>query len=181
LTLGFYEKFPSNIHRIDIFNSTLSSKKLQQKIIQVFYKVNNDEFTFEEVANPTVPQGTIIFEFGIAESGDFNFIDNEELKKTMNFLAKSLLNSVDFFCSIRYYKNKGENRSPLKFDYYMLRAVFNKDIFEVQVFHERGPRYISPEELTTFIYNKINETSSSKNKKVLKKITMDEKKTRLLY
>jgi hypothetical protein len=51
----------------------------------------------------------------------------------------------------------------------MLRTVFSKDIFEVQVFHERGPRYISPEELTTFIYNKINETSSSKNKKVLKK------------
>jgi hypothetical protein len=172
LTLGFYEKFPSSIHRIDSFNSTLSTKQLQQKLIQVFHKVNNDEFTFEEVANPTVPQGTIIFEFGIAESGDFNFIDNEELKKTMKFLAKELLHTMDFFCSIRYYKRTGENRSPLKFDYYMLRTVFSKDIFEVQVFHERGPRYISPEELTTFIINKINETSSSENKKVLKKVNL---------
>jgi hypothetical protein len=169
LTLGFYEKFPSNIHRIESFNSTLSTRQLQQKLIQVFHKVNNVEFTFEEVANPTVPQGTIFFEFGIAETGDFNFIDNEELKKIMKFLAKELLHTMDFFCSIRYYQNIGENRSPLKFDYYMLRTVFSKDIFEVQVFHERGPRYISPEELTTFIYNKINETSSSKNKKVLKK------------
>jgi len=170
LTLGFYGRFPSNIHRIDSFNSTLSTKQLQQKLIQVFHKVNNDEFTFEEVANPTLPQGIIIFEFGIAESGDFNFIDSEELKKTMKFLAKTFLHTVDFFCSIRYYKHTGENRSPLKFDYYMLRTVFSKDILEVHVFHERGPRYISPEELTTFIYNKINETSSSKNKKVLKKI-----------
>ena len=47
---------------------------------------------------------------------------------------------MDFFCSIRYYKGSGEKRSPLKFDYYMLRTVFSKDIFEVQVFHERGPK-----------------------------------------
>ena len=97
MTLGFYEKFPTNIHRIDSFNSTLSSKQLQQKLIQVFHKVNNNEFTFEEVANPTVPQGTIIFEFGIAESGDFNFIDDEELKKTMKFLAKGAFAFDGFF------------------------------------------------------------------------------------
>ena len=169
LALGFYEKFPANIHRIDSFNSTLSSKQLQQKLVQVFHKANRNEFTFEEVTNPTVPQGTIIFEFGIAEFGDFNYIDDEELKKTLKFLAKEHLPSMDFFCSIRYYKRTGENRSPLKFDYYMLRTVFSKDIFEIQVFHERGPRYISPEELTTFIFNKINETSSIRNK-VLKKI-----------
>lgn len=170
LTLGSYLNFPSNIHTIDSFTSTLSSKQLQQKLIQVLHKVNRNEFTFEDVTNPTVPQCTIIFEFGIAESGDFNFIDNEELKKTTKFLAKETLPSIDFFCSIRYYKGSGEKRSPLKFDYYMLRTVFSKDIFEVQVFHERGPRYISPEELTTFIFNKINETASNKNKKVLKKI-----------
>jgi hypothetical protein len=170
LTLGFYEKFPTNIHRIDSFNSTLSNKQLQQKLIQVFYELNKREFSFEEVANPTIPQGVVIFEFGLAESGDFNYIDDEELKKTLKFLAKDQLSSIDFFCSIRYYKGTGESRSPLKFDYFMLRTVFSKEIFEVQVFHERGPRYISPEELTTFISNKINEISTNKNKKFLKKV-----------
>jgi len=170
LTLGFYEKFSTNIHRIDSFNSILSSKQLQQKLIQVFFELNCREFSFEEVANPTVPQGVVIFEFGLAESGDFNYIDDEELKKTLKFLAKDQLPSIDFFCSIRYYKGTGECRSPLKFDYFMLRTVFSKGIFEVQVFHERGPRYISPEELTTFIFNKINETSSNRNKKFLKKM-----------
>jgi hypothetical protein len=167
--LGFYEKFPSNIHSIDNFNSTLSTKQLQQKLMQVFFELNRREFSFEEVANPTVPQGVVIFEFGLAESGDFNYIDAEELKKTLKLLAKDHLPSIDFFCSIRYYKRKGENRSPLKFDYYMFRTIFNKDSFEIQVFHDRGPRYISPEELTMFIYNKINETSKNKNKKILKK------------
>jgi hypothetical protein len=44
-------------------------------------------------------------------------------------------------------------------------------MFEVQVFHERGPRYISPEDLTTFVYNKVNETTS-KNRKALKKTSI---------
>ena len=171
MTLGFYENFPKGIHRIDTFTSTLSNKQLQQKLIQVFHEVNRREFTFEEVANPTVPQGKVIFEFGVAEAGNFNFIDEEELKKTLDLLAKERLASMDFFCSIRYYKGEGEKRIPLKFDYYMLRTIFSKDTFEVQVFHERGPRYISPEDLTTFIYNKVNE-ASSKNRKALKKTTI---------
>ena len=110
MTLGFYENFPANIHRIDSFNSTLSSKQLQQKLIQVFFEVNRKEFSFEEVANPTVPQGKVIFEFGLAESEGFNYIDEEELKKTMKFLAKERLHSMDFFCSIRYYKSMAKRR-----------------------------------------------------------------------
>jgi hypothetical protein len=168
LTLGFYENFPANIHRIDSFTSTLSNRQLQQRLIQVFYEVNCRELSFEEVTNPTVPHGIVIFEFGIAESEGFNFIDEEELGKAMDFLAKERLSAMDFFCSIRYYKVTGEARNALKFDYYMLRTLFRKDTLEVQVFHERGPRYIAPEELTAFIFNKINE-KSSRNKKILKK------------
>jgi hypothetical protein len=170
LTIGFYENFPINIHRFDRFNSTLSSKQLQQKLVQVLKDVNRREFCFEEIANPTVPDGRVIFEFGLAESGDFNYIDEEEVKRTLSFLSKERLRSMDFFCSIRYYKGSGTNRSALKFDYYMLRTIFSRDILEVQVFHERGPRYLSPEELTMFIFSKVNNESSRK-RKILKKIT----------
>lgn len=168
MTLGFYENFPIGIHRIDTFTSTFSNKLLQQNLIKVFFEVNLREFTFEEVANPTIPQGKVIFEFGVAESGNFNFINKEELKKTLDFLTKERLTSMDFFCSIRYYKIEGEKKSPLKFDYYILRTIFRKEVFEVRVFHERGPRYISPEDLTTFIYKKVNE-ASNKNRKALKR------------
>jgi hypothetical protein len=113
----------------------------------------------------------VIFEFGVAEAGNFNFINKEELEKTLDLLAKQRLTSMDFFCSIRYYKVEGEKKTALKFDYYMLRTIFRKDMFEVQVFHERGPRYISPEDLTTFICNKVNE-ASSKNRKALKKTSI---------
>jgi len=74
------------------------------------------------------------------------------------------LRIMDFFCAIRYYK--GEKKSALKFDYYLLRTIYNKGILEIQVFHKKGLRYLSPEDLTLFIINKTNETSS---RKILKK------------
>ncbi len=166
--MGFYDNFPVNIHRVDRFYSTLSSKQLQQKIIQVLKSINCSEYSFEEVANPTINGGRVIFEFGLADSGDFNYIDDEEVKKTLSFLAKKQLDSMDFFCSIRYYKGAGADRVALKFDYYMLRTVFGKDTLEVQVHHERGPRYISPEDLTMFIFSKVN-AESTRNKKILNK------------
>jgi len=166
VTLGFYENFPSNIHMVESFNSTISSKQLQQRLIQVFYELNGKELSFEEVANPTIPECKLIFELGLAEAKSFNYIDEEEVKKAINLLAKEHLHTMDFFCAIRYYKGNAEKKTALKFDYYLLRTIFSKDTFEIQVFHERGPRYISPEDLTLLIFNKINEAAK---RKVLKK------------
>ena len=41
---------------------------------------------------------------------------------------------MDFFCSIRYYKAYREKRTPLKFDYYMLRTVFAKTLLKFRFF-----------------------------------------------
>ncbi len=164
MTLGFYENFPSTIHMVESFNSSLSSKQLQQRLIQVLYEINRKEFSFEEAANPTIPECKLIFEFGLADAEDFNYIDEEEVKKVRTLLEKEHLRTMDFFCVIRYYK--GEKKRALKFDYYLLRTVYNKDSLEIQVFHQKGPRYISPEDLTLFIFNKTNEAS---NRKILKK------------
>jgi len=148
------------------FNSALSSKQLQQRLIQVLYEINRKEFSFEEAANPTIPKCKLIFEFGLADAEGFNYIDEEEVKKVQNLLEKEHLRTMDFFCAIRYYK--GEKKKALKFDYYLLRTVYDKDILEIQVFHKKGPRYLSPEDLTLFIFNKTNAAS---NRKILKKQT----------
>jgi hypothetical protein len=166
LTLGFYENFPSTIHIVESFNSTLSSKQLQQRLIQVFCEVNRKEFSFEEIAVPTIPACRLMLDFGLADAENFNYIDEEETGKALNLLAKENLHTIDFFCAARYYKGNTEKKTALKFDYYLLRTVYNRDVFEIQVFHQKGPRYISPEDLTQFIFEKINEAS---NRKILKK------------
>jgi hypothetical protein len=166
--LGFHENFPSSIQYVTSFSSVLSSKQLQEKIINVCCEVNRKEFSFEEVTNPTIPKGTVIFEFGIANASGFNYIDEEEVKKTLNLLAKDQLQTLDFFCAIRYYKGEQKKKTALKFDYYLIRTVYNKNVVEMQVHHERGPRYIAPEDLTLFIFDKINNATK---RKLLKRIT----------
>jgi len=150
---------------IQSFKSTLPSKQLQRRLIQAFYEINRKEFSFEEAANPTIPECKIIFEFGLADSESFNYIDEEEVKNALNLLAKEQLDTIDFFCAIRYYRAKAEKKRALKFDYYLIRTMYNRDIFEIQVYHKKGLRYLSPEDLTSFIFNKINEAA---NRKVLK-------------
>jgi hypothetical protein len=165
--LGFYDNFPVNIHRIDNFSTTFSNKKLQQRLIQVLREINRRSFSFEEIAYPTVPECTIIFEAGLADAESFNYIDEEEAKKVLSALRKVPFQTMDFFCAVRYYKGTAEKKTPLKFDYYMMRTIFGKNAVEIQIFHERGPRYISPEDIVTFLVNTINETSP---RKILKKI-----------
>lgn len=168
--LGFYENFPEGIHKIETFTSALQSRKLQQRLITVLSEINRKTFSFEEIANPTVPECAVIFEVGIADAKSFNYIDAEETKKALNALKKEPFHMMDFFCAVRYYKTKAEKKTPLKFDYYMIRFTFSKDAVEMRVFHERGPRYISPEDITTFLVKAVNQASA---KKILKPIEPD--------
>lgn len=165
--LGFYDNFPLNIHRIENFSTLFSNKKLQKRLINVLSEINRRTFSFEEITYPTLPECTVIFEAGLAEAQSFNYIDEEEAKKVLNALRKSPFQTMDFFCALRYYKGTADKKKPLKFDYYMLRVIFGKNAVEIRVFHERGPRYISPEDIVTFLVNMIN---SASKRKFLKKI-----------
>jgi len=161
--LGLYENFPANIHRVDTFVSSLPARKLQPKLIQVLKDVNRRTFTFEEAGNPTLPDCTVIFEVGVADAGSFSFLNEEEAARVLDAVNREPLKVLDFFCAIRYYRSKAGKKTPLKFDYYMTRLVFGREnTLEFQVFHERGPRYISPEDLVAFLVKKINEASARK-------------------
>jgi hypothetical protein len=160
--LGLYEQFPQNIHKTVIFTTSLSTKKLQQTLIQTLHKVNNESFALNEVATPSSPQHTVVFEFGIAEANNFNYLDEEETKKACKVVEGKPFQILDFFCVLRYYKMQNDERKSLRFDYYMTRFVFNKNMMEIQVFHERGPRYVTPEELAFFVVEKISELFSRK-------------------
>jgi hypothetical protein len=164
--LGFYENFPQTIHRTETFASLLTKRRLQQELTKTIQRINRKTLHFEEVGNPTVPKCDVIFEFGIADAAGFTYIDEEEARKMLNVIANEPFNTMDFFCAIRYYRNAAGKKIPLKFDYYLMRIGFGAgNTVEFQVFHERGPRYILPEDLFAFLVRKVNETSA---KRILK-------------
>jgi hypothetical protein len=166
--LGLYENFPENIHRVSNFGSTLSIQKLQQRLVQALYEVNRKPFSFEEISHPALCECTIIFEVGIAETNSFNYIDDEEAKRVLESLRKQTFQLLDFFVAVRYYKGNVPKKAPLRFDYYMVRFIFGtNNSVEMQVFHERGPRYISPEDIVNFVWKQVNGSSA---RKILKKV-----------
>ena len=82
-------------------------------------------------------------------------------KRVLMVLRNETFRVMDFFCAIRYYKDYTSNKKPLRFDYYMVRFRFaERGWLETQIFHERGPRYVSPNDLTVFLLKKVNEASA---------------------
>jgi hypothetical protein len=163
--LGFYQNFPQNVHQKMAFTHSALTKKLQQKLMEALFEFNNATFDFDQITCPTVPKCIINFEIGIAEENNFNFIDEEELHETVAFTNKTVLQMLDFFWAIRYHLNAEEKTKPLKFDYYLLRFSFFEKLMEIEVVHERGPRYISPEDLVDFLVKKLNRVYQKKNLK----------------
>ncbi|MEM2098989.1 MAG: hypothetical protein QXU99_04500 [Candidatus Bathyarchaeia archaeon] len=159
-----------HIHRIESFTLAVSLRSLQQRLITALSEINRKPLTFEQVANPTVPQSTVIFELGIAEDENFNYLDAEEAKKVLVEIRKKPFQVLDFFCVIRYYRKKEEKETPMKFDYYLIRFTFSETVVEMRICSERGPRYVSPEDLSIFIVNEINKKFT---KKVLKPTIID--------
>jgi len=165
--LGFYENFPQNIHKISRFATSISTKKLQQTLIETFTEMNGKTYNLEAVAEPLMPQCTVIIDLGVAENNSFNYLDSAEKDKALTILQKMALPIIDFYCSLRYYRTQNEKKMSLKFDYYMIRFAFNKELMEIRIFHERGPRYMSPENIIALLVAKINGKFS---KKVLKSV-----------
>ena len=168
--IGLSDKFPEKIHRIERYETPFPVKKVQKELILSLVKINSKTFSFEEITYPTIPNCKIIFETGLAEAKIYNYIDEEERNRFLKALRNETFKLLDLFVAIRYYQTNQEKNTPLNFDYYLMRIIFEKKVIEFRVFHERGPRHISPEDLISIIINEINKNSIKKGKMIIKKV-----------
>jgi len=110
----------------------------------------------------------VSFELGVAEDFDFNFLDEKELDRLQRSIVEKELSTLDFFFVVRYHvvNDKGK-RVPLKFDYHMLRFMFQENSVELRICHERGTQRVPLEDLITFITKRVNEELSQRQLKPL--------------
>ena len=157
--LGHYENFPELVHCETSFRTRYSPRTVQKILLQTLRRLNGTEFSLEEVAGLAgcfKASCKVGFDFGIADSLSFVYLNEQELAKAEKFVRKSPLSIMDFLCVVRYYKIiEGEKPRPLRFDYYLLRFVFDGKNIRVLAYHERGTRRISPRELLDFIVMQI--------------------------
>lgn len=164
---GCYEHFPEAIHGIAQFTHRLSVKKLQQAILNALHCLNQETYSLNTIIPFSSLKCEVSFEFGIADGNVFNYLDKEELDSLQRDIAKKALSTIDFLCVVRYYVAKREKRVPLKFDYHLLRLMFQKRNMQLQIFHERGTQRVSLEDLITFVTKCIKDELSQKQLKPL--------------
>jgi hypothetical protein len=160
--LGLFENFPRTAHRITQYVSLTSNRSLQQRLTQTLHALNSQTFSLEKVTDVSIPECVASFEFGIAQANDFNYLDDDETETVMRTINRRPLHVMDFLCVVRYHRLRGEKKRALRFDYSLIRFSFSKDVVNAKVFHERGPRHTSPEDILDFIVRRVNEQSSSR-------------------
>jgi len=160
--LGVYTNFPENIHKAETFSTSILGKKLQQTLVEALYRLNSETPSLEEVAEPSIPGCKVIFEVGVAEDNDFNYLDEEERKRLLEASKKKPFQVMDFLCVIRYRMVQKERKTRMRFDYYMMRFMFGESLVEVQVSHEKGNRHTSPDDLINLVVNRVNDAFSKK-------------------
>ncbi len=166
--MGRYENFPEIIHGVARFTCESSIRRIQQAILSALHHLNQEVCGLSAVT-PHLPQECeVSFELGVAEGFDFNFLDKKELDRFQRSIVEKGLSTLDFFFVVRYHVvNDREKRVPLKFDYHMLRFVFQGNSVELRICHERGTQRVPLEDLITFITKRINEELSQKQLKPL--------------
>lgn len=166
--LGRYENFPQVIHGIARFTFPSSTQRLQQAILETVHQLNHEVCSIKDFTPFLTSECEVSFEFGVAEEVTFNYLDKEELERFQKHIETKPLRIIDMFSVIRYHTiNAKGKRTPLKFDYNMLRFTFSRKTMELRVSHERGNQHISMEDFIVFLTNKINEKLKREVQKAL--------------
>ena len=155
--IGCYENFPKNIHGRSFFQYQDSTKGLQQAILCAFHRLNSETFDLGAVTPYLKQNCGVGFEFGVADSFDFSFLDQNELEQCLKSIDENELQILDFFFAVRYHLIKDDGKLvPLRFDYLVLRFEFQKGGLELQIRHEKGTQRVPLNDLTDFLVKQIN-------------------------
>ena len=160
---GHYENFPNNIQGISFFQYQNSAKDLQQAILCTFHRLNSETSDLVTIT-PYLKRNCMVgFEFGVADGFDFNFLDTYELHQCLRGVEEHELETLDFFFVVRYHHIMDNGKwVPLRFDYHVLRFLFQKDRLELQIRHEKGIQHILLDDITDFLVKQINIELSKK-------------------
>jgi len=155
--LGRYENFPENVHAVALFGYQASAKEVQKAILCALHQLNHERYDLDSVTLYLKQKCEVGFEFGVAEGFDFNFLDQKELDQCLRSIAEKELETLDFFFVVRYHiARKAGKRIPLRFDYHVLRFIFQESGLEMRIRHERGTQRVPLDELTAFLVKQIN-------------------------
>ncbi len=154
---GCYEEFPKTVHVVVSFDFLEPVKSVQQVILYVFHRLNSEVYNLGTVTPYLKQKCEVSFEFGVAEGDVFNFLDQNELDRSLRNVEKKEFQTLDFFFVVRYHTTGDSGRRvPLQFDYHVLRFTFQRNCLEMRIRHEKGTQRVQLDDITDFIAKRIN-------------------------
>lgn len=165
---GLYEFFPESYHGAARFSYEGRMEELQKVIILSLYQLNLGKGKLRSCRSAQ-PKMSAILEFGIADGITFSYLDREMWTYYRKNSRKQPFQTLDFLCIARYYVAAGDKQKPLRFDYYILRFLFQESEVEVQVFHEKGTQRLSVGDLIAVLVKRFNREMKKRKLGHLKK------------
>ena len=155
--LGCYDEFPANASRLAQFTYSDSFQTLQAAIIRALHELNQQAVDLAAITVASPTNCFVNFEFGVADSDAFCFLDKNELNRLEKALKAQALSTLDVFCGARYHikKEKGKKQS-LQFDYSVLRFMFEKPNIELSAHFIRGNQRIPRKDFVLYLKDLID-------------------------
>lgn len=170
VNLGVYVNFPVIIHGIVNGLFTAPLDVVQVSVIRALHDLNS--FVTSRPVNVSgkkgICEGIVGFEVGVADRSIFHHLDKTLAEKLSFFAIQGRLHSnLDFLMVVTYHYYRSAERRPLHFDYHQLRFNFNRNEFELRVFHSKGTRRMPLDELLHYILDAVNEELAKQSMKRL--------------
>ena len=163
--LGCYDEFPANASRFAQFTYSDSLQTLQEAILRALHELNQQTIDLATITTASPPNCFVNFEFGVADSDAFYFLDKNELNRLERALKAQALSILDVFCGARYHikKEKGKKQS-LQFDYSLLRFMFEKPDIHLSAHYIRGNQRIPRKDFVLYLKNQIDKELVAKHR-----------------
>jgi hypothetical protein len=165
--LGTYDDFPQIHHGMARFSYSVETIELQRVILNCLLELNEntDGLALPELARQNM---RVEMEAGVADGLTFNFLNRDVLNQCLKVASESGFKTLDFFLVVRYYRIEASSKTPLKFDYYIMRFMFEEKEVEMLVHHERGTRRLAVKEFMAFQVHRINNELKATRKAPIK-------------
>ena len=166
--LGRYDEFPTHAFHSAQFVYLDLFRRLQTAMARVMYRLNKRTIDLATITAASPPQCYVNFEFGIADTDAFHYLDQKQLSTVERALKAQPLPILDAFCAARYHikKEKGGDK-PLQFDYSVLRFTFENQDVELFLHYIRGIQRIPRKDFILFLKDQINKELAEKQHKTL--------------
>jgi len=155
--LGCYDEFPEGTPLFAQFTHSGSLQTLQAATVRALHTLNQQTIDLAALTAASPPNCFVNFEFGIADSDAFCFIDQKEVGRFERMLRTQPIAMLDVFCGARYHikKDTGEKKS-LQFDYSVLRFAFEGEVVDLFLHFIRGNQRIPRKDFILYLKDQID-------------------------